>query len=72
MRHILFVMIAATLGGCASMGGTQALATPWGAAGVHSFKPEKPAAPNEKKADAQIALLLDRQEASEDVMVATR
>lgn len=72
MRLIFFAMVAATLGGCASIGGTQAVATPWGAAGVHSFKPDKAAEPSAKHADAQVALLLDREEQSNGVMVATR
>jgi hypothetical protein len=78
-RILTIVMIAtATLAtGCATVGSTRGIATPWGAAGIHSFKPEKSAPqPSERKVDAQVAKLLDdasrAQNADEDVRVAAR
>ena len=47
-------------GGCATTQTTGALATPWGLAGIHSFKPEQmPVQPNAAKVDKQVAQLLD-------------
>ena len=52
--------ISAVAGGCATTATTGALATPWGVAGIHSFKPEQlPAQPNAAKVDKQVAQLLD-------------
>jgi starvation-inducible outer membrane lipoprotein len=54
------VAMSAVLAGCAATPTTGALATPWGVAGIHSFKPEKtPAEPNAAKVDKQVAQLLD-------------
>ena len=62
-RIVIIALIAATsalAAGCAATQTTGALATPWGVAGVHSFKPEQtPAEPNAAKVDKQVAQLLD-------------
>lgn len=63
-RHIAILVLTAaaalTASGCATLGSTSGIATPWGAAGIHSFRPEKNAkAPDAKKVDAQVARLLD-------------
>lgn len=62
-RIMIIALIAATsalAAGCATSPTTGALATPWGVAGIHSFKPEqKPAEPNAAKVDKQVAQLLD-------------
>lgn len=79
-KSILTIAMMATVtlaSGCASVGSTRALATPWGAAGIHSFAPDKSAAePSEHKVDAQVARLLDdaqrAQNTDGDVRVAAR
>jgi hypothetical protein len=62
-RIVIIALIAATsalAAGCAATPTSGALATPWGVAGIHSFKPEqKPAEPNASKVDKQVAQLLD-------------
>lgn len=75
---ILLAVVVATLSGCATVGGAHALATPWGAGGVYSFK-DKPAMagePKERSTDIQVAKALDaleqQQSADEDVRVAGR
>jgi hypothetical protein len=72
----ILAVVLATLTGCATVGSTHALATPWGAAGIHSFKPEKsdkPVEPSAKDVDAQVAALLDNAQSDDDaVRMATR
>jgi hypothetical protein len=74
----IVAMTTATLAtGCATVGSTRGIATPWGAAGVHSFAPEKSApTPSARKVDAQVAQLLDdaqrAQSTDESVRVASR
>jgi len=72
----LIVATSAVAAGCATTTQTGALATPWGVAGVHSFKPDtKPVEPNASKVDKQVAQLLDdASQASKDadVRVATK
>ena len=62
-RIVIIAWIVATsavLAGCAATPTSGALATPWGVAGIHSFKPEPlPAEPNAAKVDKQVAQLLD-------------
>ena len=56
----LLVVTSAVAAGCATTPSTGALATPWAAVGIHSFKPQKmPAEPNASKVDRQVAQLLD-------------
>jgi hypothetical protein len=56
----LIVAMSAVAAGCATTPTTGALATPWGVARVHSFKPQQqPAEPNAAKLDKQVAQLLD-------------
>jgi hypothetical protein len=61
--------------GCATVGSTRALATPWGAAGLHSFAPDKKE-PSARKVNAQVAQLLDDEQRAQntdaDVRVASR
>ena len=71
-RFLLLAVILTALSGCASVGSTHALATPWGAGGVHSFKPETPVEPNEKAVNEQVTALLDKAEPDDAVRVATR
>lgn len=79
-KRILTIVLIATAtlaAGCATSGATRGIATPWGAAGIHSFAPEKSAPqPNERKVDAQVAKLLDdasrAQNADADVRVVAR
>jgi hypothetical protein len=70
------MLATATLaGGCATVGSTGGIATPWGAAAIHSFRPEKSGTgPSERKVDAQVARLLDdaSQSADSNVRVAAR
>jgi hypothetical protein len=40
MSTMAIVSVAAALSGCVSYGNTNALVTPFGVAGVHSFKPK--------------------------------
>ncbi len=77
MRHITLALIVVAFGGCASIGTTHAIATPWAVAGVHSFGVAQPAETSERKVDAQVAKLLDAQpvddqHSDKDTMVATR
>jgi hypothetical protein len=74
---IVMLATAALATGCATVGSTQGIATPWGAAGIHSFAPEKNAPqPSERKVNAQVAKMLDdasrAQNLDEDVRVAAR
>ncbi len=79
MRRIMLIALTmattALAAGCAATPSGGALATPWGVAGIHSFKPQKtPAEPGDTKVDKQVAQLLD--DASQtskdaDVRVAT-
>jgi len=78
MRTFILITLAATaaLSGCATVGGAHAVATPWGAAGVYSFR-DKPLAagqPSERSVDVQVARALDQveQSSNEDVRVASR
>ena len=70
-------LVVATLSGCASVGGARAVATPWGAAGLYSFKDKDAVAgePREHRADVQVAKALDsyqqQQASGEDVRVAS-
>lgn len=62
--YLLLGVAVALLSGCTTVGGTRALATPWGAAGLYSFK-DKPALagePSERKVDVQVAKALDSYE----------
>ena len=75
-KVMLLALTIATLSGCASVGGTHALATPWGVGGLYSFK-DKPLVagePSERSVDVQVAKALDNveQTSSEDVRVASR
>ena len=67
-RIMIIAMIVATsaiVAGCAATPTSGARATPWGVAGIHSFKPQTtPAEPNAAKVDKQVAQLLD--DASQD------
>jgi hypothetical protein len=77
MRTLIFLALAATaLSGCATVGGAHAVATPWGAAGVYSFrdKPLVTGQPSERSVDVQVAKALDQveQSSNEDVRVANR
>ena len=62
-RNVIIALLAATsaiVAGCATTPSTSALATPWAAVGIHSFKPQKtPAEPSAAKVDKQVAQLLD-------------
>jgi hypothetical protein len=75
-RHTLMsaALAAAVLTGCTTVGPSHAgFATPLAAAGVISFKPERPVAPNIQDVDAQVARLLDAQErAGPETLVAAR
>jgi hypothetical protein len=73
---IVLALTVATLSGCATVGGAHALATPWAAGGVYSFK-DKPVVagePSQRSVDVQVAKALDNveQSSSEDVRVANR
>jgi len=71
--HIaLSAVVLLALGGCATLGTTHAVATPWAAGGIHSFKPENVAEPDAKNANKQVAQLLDDEESAEGVRVAAR
>jgi hypothetical protein len=73
---ILLALAAVTLSGCATVGGTHAVATPWGVGGLYSFK-DKPLVagePSERSVDIQVAQALDHieQSANEDVRMVSR
>lgn len=74
---VVLALAVATLSGCATVGGAHALATPWGAGGLYSFK-DKPVVagePSQRSVDIQVAKALDnveQQSSGEDVRVATR
>ena len=77
-KSFLTIVLMATVTlatGCATVGSTRGIATPWGAAGLHSFAPEK-SEPSARKVDAQVARLLDdaqrAQNADADVRVAAK
>ena len=76
MTLALIVMASAVAAGCAATQSTGALATPWGVAGVHSFKPQQtPPEPNAAKVDKQVAQLLDdasQADKDADVRVASK
>jgi hypothetical protein len=62
-RIMIMTLLAATsalAAGCATTPSTGAVATPWAAVGIHSFKPQTtPAEPSASKVDKQVAQLLD-------------
>jgi hypothetical protein len=64
--RILTLMIACgALDGCATIGSTSGVATPWGAAGVRNFAPQSFASePDARGVDSQVASLLDEIAAS--------
>jgi len=70
----IVLMATATLAsGCATVGTTRAIATPWGAAGLHTFAPEKNASePNARKVDAQVAQLLNDVQRAQNIDEGTR
>ena len=66
----LIVTAIAAVAGCAATPSTSGIATPWGIAGIHSFKPQKTAEPNAEKVDQQVAQLLnDASQPSKDANV---
>lgn len=59
--YLLLGVAVALLSGCTTIGGTRALATPWGVGGLYSFK-DKPLVagePSERKVNVQVAQALD-------------
>jgi hypothetical protein len=72
LRHILIsAVVLVMLSGCVTSGGTHAVATPWAAAGIHSFRPASSEEPKSRKVDAQVASLLAH-EAQAPALVAAR
>ena len=74
---IALVLTVAALSGCATVGGAHALATPWGAGGLYSFKDKAHVVgePSQRSVDVQVAKALDNVEQSptdDDVRVASR
>jgi len=64
------VAASATAAGCAATPSTGGIATPWGIAGIHSFKPQKTVEPDAEKVDRQVAQLLnDASQTSKDAKV---
>jgi len=63
LQHYVLLAAAAALpllSGCATGPSTTGIATPWAAAGIHSFKPDPQLRePNPAKVDKQVARLLD-------------
>jgi len=64
MQRIITIALLATtsviVAGCATTPSSGGVATPWGVAGIHSFKPQTtPEEPNAAKVDKQVAQLLD-------------
>lgn len=62
MRPVILLVGAAILvGGCTTAGGGRAVATPWGAGAVYSFrdKPAPTGKPGRQSVDAQVAQALD-------------
>jgi hypothetical protein len=76
IRFVALLMVAATsITGCATLESTRVIATPWGAGGIHSFRPAKSLQqPRAQEVDAQIAQLLATPEQPEgaEVQVAAR
>jgi hypothetical protein len=73
---MLIAGLAGLLSGCATVGGVHALATPWGAGAMYSFKDASSTADGERNrtADRQVARALDayEQPTKDDVRVASR
>jgi hypothetical protein len=66
-RHMLIAAIfffAICQAGCASRGPTRAVLTPWGGMAIHSFRPPASRGADGKAVNAEIARLLDEQDAS--------
>ena len=74
MRRVIAAFaVLSVLSGCATVTPSRAgFATPLAAAGVISFKPERPLAPKSDDVNAEVARLLDAQEIQPDVRVAAR
>jgi hypothetical protein len=66
-RKILILMMACgALNGCATVGSTSGVATPWGAAGLGTFSPRSFASePDAHRVDSEVASLLDEIAASD-------
>jgi hypothetical protein len=63
-RALFVISFAAAMSGCISTPDTKALITPFGVAGIHSFKPERD--PNRMPPDAQrVARIAANQHACE-------
>ena len=73
-QMIAALMVVSALSGCTTVTPSRAgFATPWAAAGVMSFKPERPLPPRVDDVNAQVARLLDAQEQGQpDTRVAAR
>jgi hypothetical protein len=75
---ILLAVAIVTLSGCATVGGGHALATPWGAGGVYTFRdnPVMAGEPSARSVDIQVAKALNaleqQQSSNPDVRVAAR
>lgn len=75
MRRVIAVMaVVSVLTGCVTVTPSRAgFATPLAAAGVISFKPERPLPPRADTVNAEVARLLDAQEQGQpDTRVAAR
>lgn len=75
MKTLIPIAVLVTLlSGCATAGGAHAVATPWGAAGVYSFKDNVRREAGQALADRQVAQALDAYEQPENdnVRVASR
>lgn len=78
-RHaglIILLASAVAFTGCATLDSTRAIATPWGAGAVHSFKPKpKALQANKRQVDALVTNLLESSPSENpalDVRVAAR
>lgn len=62
-RHIAIVVVAVAacmVSGCATMGSSHGIATPWGVAGAHTFGIENNVAePSAREVDALVARVLE-------------
>jgi len=73
LRVIAAIAITSLVAGCASIGQSSALATPWGVAGLHTFAKAAPVETQESPyTDGKISQMLREQSSESPTLVASR
>jgi hypothetical protein len=73
LRILAAVVMTSLITGCASVGQSNVLATPWGAAGLHTFAKATPVVQQESPyTEERISRLLTEQSAEQGTLVAAR